>query len=152
MNTFLLIAQSITLALGGVVLIVRMDRRAASYPQPGDATVTAVFPIVGRPSDGQTVIAAAIANSGRSPVVVGLSTRRALLPGSNRTRTAVVHRTTGRRYHASRQAVVDTVPAHTVRQVSVPVSGIWLRHRLVVIIGQSDGRLSATSAVVTLAG
>ncbi len=152
MNAFLLIAQSITLALGGVVLIVRMDRRATPCPQPGEATVTAVFPVVDRPSDGQTVIAAAIANFGPSPVLVGLSTRRALLPGGNRTRTAVVHRTTLRRYHASRQTVVDTVPANTIRQVAVPVSGGWLRHRLVVIIGQSDGRLSATSAVVTLAG
>ena len=149
MHAFILLALSLTLTVGGSGLIVAAERRATSGPRPGDATVTAVSPIVDRPGDRQTVVIAAIANPGPTPVLVGLSLHRKPLPGG-RTRTMAVHRTARRRYHASRQTVVAAVPDGAVNRLSVPVPGRGSRYRLVAVIGQPDGRLCVISAPVRI--
>jgi hypothetical protein len=149
MHAFILFALSATLTAGGSVLIVAAERRALTCPRPGDASVTAVSPIVDRPGDGQTVVAAAIANPGSAPVLVGLSLRRKLLPGG-RTRTAAARRTARRRYHASGQTVVAAVPDGAISRLSVPVPDRRRRYRLVAVIGQLDGRLCVVSAPVTI--
>jgi hypothetical protein len=149
MHAFILFALSATLTAGGSILIVAAERRALTCPRPGDASVTAVSPIVDRPGDGQTVVTAAIANPGSAPVLVGLSLRRKLLPGG-RTRTIAARRTASRRYHASRQTVVAAVPDGAISRLSVPVPDRHRRYRLVAVIGQLDGRLSVVSVPVTI--
>jgi hypothetical protein len=149
MHAFLLFALSATLTAGGSVLIVSAERRAYACPRPGDASVTAVSPIVDRPGDGQTVVTAAIANPGSAPVLVGLSLRRKLLPGG-RTRTAAARRTGRRRYHASRHTVVAAVPGGAISRLSIPVPDRRRRYRLVAVIGQLDGRLCVVSVPVTI--
>ncbi|HTU06526.1 MAG TPA: hypothetical protein VMG13_13315 [Trebonia sp.] len=149
MHAFILFALSATLTAGSSVLIVSAARRAYTSPRPDDASVTAVSPIVDRPGDGQTVVTAAIANSGSAPVLVGLSLRRKLLPGG-RTRTTAARRTSRRRYHASRHVVVAAVPDGGITRLSVPVPGHRRRYRLVAVIGQLDGRLCVTSVPVTI--
>lgn len=150
MHAFILTALTATLALGSAGLIVAIQRRAASCERPDDATVTAVFTIADRPSDGQTVVAVVIANPGRVPVLAGLSLRRALLPGRY-TRATTGSRTTRRRYQAARHEVVAAVPDDAISRICVPVPGTRSRYRLVVVIGQSDGRLRIISAPVTIA-
>ena len=149
MHAFILVALSAVLAAGGSALIIAAERRAFGGPRPGDAAVTAVSPIVDRPGDGQTVVSVAIANPGPAAVLVGLSLRRKLLPGS-RTRTTTVRRTARRCYHASRQTVVAAVPGGQISRLSVPVPGAGRRYRLVAVIGQPDGRLCVISTPVTI--
>jgi len=149
MHAFILFALSATLTAGSSVLIVAAGRRAYTSPRPGDASVTAVSPIVDRPGDGQTVVTAAIANPGSAPVLVGLSLRRKLLPGG-RTRTTAARRTSRPRYHASRHAVVAAVPDGAITRLSVPVPAHRRRYRLVAVIGQLDGRLCVVSVPVTI--
>jgi hypothetical protein len=150
MHAFILFALSATLTAGSSVLIVAAERRALTCPRPGDASVTAVSPIVDRPGDGLTVVTAAIANPGTAPVLVGLSLRRKLLPGA-RIRTTAARRTARRRYHASRQMVVAAVPDGAISRLSVPVPDRHRRrYRLVAVIGQLDGRLCVASVPVTI--
>jgi hypothetical protein len=151
-NTYILIALTTALALAGARLVVALERRAASGPRPGDATVTAVLSAQDWPTEGEALITAAISNPGPVPVLVGLLLRRQLLPvawGS----TTVVYRTTRPRYQAGQQALVAAVPEGQIDRLSVPVanSGTRRRHRLVITIGQPDGRLQVVSAPVTIA-
>jgi hypothetical protein len=153
MHAFVLLALSLTLTVGGAGLIVAADRRAFGGPRPGDATVTAVSPIVDRPGDGQTVVTAVIANPGTAPVLVGLSLRRQLLPRlppGGGTRTRVASRTARRCYHAGRQEVVAAVADGAVSRLPVPVPGRGRRYRLVAVIGQPDGRLCVLSVLVSI--
>jgi hypothetical protein len=149
MHAYILLALSLTLTVGGSGLIIAAERRAFGSPRPGDATVTAVSPIVDRPGDGRTVITAAIANPGATPVLVGLSLRRRLLPGG-RTKATAARRTARRCYHASRHMVVAAVADGAVSRLSVPVPGHGRRYRLIAVIGQPDGRLCVISAPVTI--
>jgi hypothetical protein len=148
-NTLILIALTAGLAAGGAHVARLMDRRAATRPRPGDATVTAVVIAADWPSEGQTTVSVGIRNPGSTPVLVGMLIRCRLLP-TGRSRTSVARRTSRRRYQPSRQAVISAVPEGAVGRLSIPVPDgrARRRHRLVLLIGQADGRLSVVSTPV----
>jgi hypothetical protein len=148
-DAFILIVLSVALVLGSAAFIVTIDRGVASLPRPGDATATTAFTVTDWPSDGQTAITVAVANPSSGPVLVGLSLRRVLLPGG-RPRMRVPYRTTRARYQPSRQAAVAAVREATISGLSVPVPS-GRRYRLVIMIGQSDGRLCVLSAPFRIA-
>jgi hypothetical protein len=149
MYTLILAALSIALALGGAVFVVAIDRRAAAWSRPGDATVGMVVTVADRPSDGRTAFSVEIANPGSVPVLAGLSLRRALLPGGWKT-VSVARRTTRPHYQPDRQATVAVVPPESVSLVSVLVPSDHPRYRLAIMLGQSDGRLHVIRAPVTI--
>jgi len=148
-HTYSLIALAALLSLGVAGLMVVIDRRAASRPRPGDAIVTDMVTALDWPNDGEAAILLAIANPGPVPVLVGLLPRRQLLPGGRR-RITVDGRTTRPRYLASAQAAVAAVPGGETGRLSVPIT-CARRCRLVIMIGQSDGRLQVISAPVAVA-
>ena len=151
MHTLILIALTAGLAAGGAHVVRVMDRRAAACPRPGDATVTAISAAADWPSEGQATVSVAISNPGSLPVLVGVLLRRRLLP-AGRSRTSVAQRTSGRRYQPSRQAAVAAVPEGEVGRLSVlvPDGRAWRRYRVVLLIGQPDGRLSVISTSVCI--
>jgi hypothetical protein len=150
-HNLILIALTAGLAAAGAHVVRAMDRRAIARPRPGDATVTAVSAAADWPSEGQATVSVAIWNPGSLPVLVGVLLRRRLLP-AGRSRTSVARRTSGRRYQPSRQAAVAAVPAGEAGQLSVlvPDGRARRRYRLVLMIGQPDGRLSVISTPVCI--
>jgi hypothetical protein len=146
-NAAILIAEVTILMLGGAVLILAAQRRAAARPRPGDAIVTAVFTVADYPDRGAAEVAVAIANPGGSPVLVGLSPRRRGWPGRGM-RATVPSRTTRRRYRADRQVTVGAVPPRSIGRLTTPVP---VRPcRLAVVIGQPDGRLRVVNVPVAV--
>jgi hypothetical protein len=142
-NAFFLAIPLAAITLACLAVIFIADSAIGSLPRPDDATVATAFTAADWPGDGQTAVTVAIANPG-SAVLVGVSLRRVLLPGG-RPRRRVSRRTTRPRYQPSRQAAVAAVPRGTISGLSVPVRDS--RHyRLVVIIGQADGRLCVFSS------
>jgi hypothetical protein len=150
-HTLILIVLTAELAAAGAHVVRVMDRRAASRPRPGDATVTAISAVADWPSEGQATFSVAIWNPGSLPVLVGVLLRRRLLP-AGRSRTSVARRTSGGRYQPSRQAAVAAVPKGKVGQLSVlvPDGRARRRYRFVLLIGQPDGRLSVISTPVCI--
>ena len=150
MDPFILTVLLVALALGGVAFVAWVDRGLASLPRPGDATPTTAFTLMDWPSHGQTAVTVAVANPGSGAVLVGLSLRRVRLPGGG-PKTRVPYRTLRLRYQPSRQAAVAAVPAAAISGLSVPVPD-GRRYRLVIMIGQSDGRLCVLSAPFRITG
>ena len=147
MNAFIVIAESATLMLGGAALVLSAERRAAAAPRPADAAVTAVFTLAGYPDESTSKVIVVIANSGDTPVLVALSTRRVGWPGRG-IRTTVPSRTTQRRYRADRQDTIGVVPPQSVSRLSMLIPA-QLRCRVAVVIGQADGRLRVISVPVS---
>jgi hypothetical protein len=146
-NAAILIAEVTILMLGGAVLILAAQRRAAARPRPGDAIVTAVFTVADYPDKGTAEVAVAIANPGGSPVLVGLSPRRRGWPGHGM-RATVPSRTTRRRYRADQQVTVGAVPPRSISRLSALIPARPCH--LAVVIGQPDGRLRVVSVPVTV--
>jgi hypothetical protein len=140
----------VVLALGSTVVILGANRDVASLPRPGDATVTTAFILLDWPREGDTVVNATVANPGTAPVLVGASLRRRLVPG-RRPRITVPRRTSHTRYRPVSQAAMIAVPGGAISKVSVPVPDRRRRYRLIVIIGQSDDRLSVFSTPLHVA-
>jgi hypothetical protein len=146
-TAFILIAESAALMLGSTALILATERRAASGPRPGDATVTAVSTIAAFPDENTSKVIVVIANPGDMPVLVALSPRRRGWPGRG-IRTKVASRTTRRRYRADRQATIGVVAARSVTRLSMLIP-VHRRCRVAVAIGQPDGRLRVISVPVS---
>jgi hypothetical protein len=148
-DALILIAMSAPIAVGGAALILGIERFAAAWPQPGDAEVTAVQAVPDDRDGSIGAVTVIIANHDRAPVLVGLTPRRPGWPG-RRSRTTTPSRTTRRRYRADRQATVSVVPANTTAGIPVPIPAGFRRGRLVVVVGQSGGRLRVTSVPVRI--
>lgn len=147
MHALILALASVTLALGGAAVILVADRRAAALPRPGDAQVTGVSVQRDFPAEGTTTVAVAVANPGTTPVLVGLSPRGRGLPGRGK-RTTTPYRTTLRRYRADQHATIGVVAPGSVSRLPVLIAaGSWCR--IVIVVGQPDGRLHVTSVPVT---
>jgi hypothetical protein len=152
-NVFFLAVLPVAVTLVSLAVIRTADRGAAAWRRPGDATVAAAFTQADWPGTGETGVTVSIANPGSAPVLVGVSLRRALLPGGWPQRT-VPRRTSRPRYQPTSQTAVAAVSPGTTGGLSVPVRDSR-RYRLVVIIGQADGRLCVTSSpfrVIRLGG
>ena len=149
MNALILIAMSAPIAVGGAALILEIERFAAAWPRPGDAEVMAVQAVQDCRDGSISAVTVIIANHDRAPVLVGLTPRRSGWPG-RRSRTTVPSRTTRRRYRADRQATLSVAPANTITAIPVPIPANFRRGRLVVVVGQSGGRLRVTSVPITI--
>jgi hypothetical protein len=147
-HALILVAVTVTLMLGGAALILMAERRAAAWPQPDDAAVTAVFNVADYPDKGTATVTVVITNPGNTPVLVGLSPRRPGWPGRG-PRTTVPYRTNRRRYRADRQAAVGVVPPESASRLLVLLP-TGRRYRLAVIVERSDGRLRVISVPVTV--
>ncbi|HEX3963986.1 MAG TPA: hypothetical protein VHZ03_46300 [Trebonia sp.] len=135
------------IAAGAAVVMNAVDRRAAcALPRPVDATAAVAFTLEDWPTPGEAAIAVIITNPGPVPVLAALSLRRAPLPGG-RPRTVLARWTSRPRYRPGRQAAMAAVQEESMGGLCVPVSR-HRRFRLVIVIGQSDGRLLVTSAPV----
>ena len=135
------------LAAGAAAVMNAADRRAVgARPRPGDATAAVAFTLEDWPSPGEAAIAVIITNPGPGPVLAALSLRRAPLPGG-RARTELARWTTRPRYRPGRQAAMTAIREDSMGRLCVPVAR-HRRFRLVITIGQSDGRLLVTSAPV----
>jgi hypothetical protein len=150
-HTLISIGVTAALAAGGAYVVRVMDRRAASRPRPGDATVTAISAVADRPIRGQATVSVTISNSGSVPVLASMLIRRRLLP-AGRGRTSVARRTGARRYRPCSQGAVAAVPEGEVGELSilVPDRRAWRRYHVVLLIGQPDGRLIVIRAPVCI--
>lgn len=146
MHALILALAAATLTFGSAALILVANSRAAS-PRPSDATVTAVSVLRDYPDEGTAMIAVAISNPGPMPVVVGLSARGRGWPGRG-TRTTTPHRSSRRRYRADQQTTIGVVAPGSVSRLSALIA-TDRRCRIVVVVGQPDGRLRVTGVPVT---
>jgi len=140
-------ATAATLALCGADLRVAAGYRAAAWPRPDDATVTAVLATPGHPAEAIATVTVAITNPSDSLVLVGISPRRRGWHGGG-TRTMVPVLAGRRRHRANLQAVVCLVLPQSVGRLSVPIPGDR-RCRLAVVADQSGRRLRVISVPVT---
>ena len=106
MNIIILIAALITLIFAGAALLAVVGFRNGD--RPDDARVTAVT-VTDHPDDGTAEVAVTIANSGGSPVLIGLSPRRPGLPGCGM-RATTPFWTIRRRYCADKQVTMGALP------------------------------------------
>jgi hypothetical protein len=150
-DDFILASPLVALTVGTMAVLTKFALDVASLPRPGDATVATAFTIMDRdwPSSGEAGVTVVVANPGLAPVLVGLSLRRRLLPGG-RLRRRVPRRTSRRRYQPTRQAAIAAFSAGAIGELSVPVPDSR-RYRLVIVIGQQDGRLCVHSAPLRVA-
>lgn len=150
MDAFIVIAMTVPCILGGAALIVEVERCLAAWPRPGDAAVTAVLTVADYPDGSIGEVTVVIANPDAAPVLVGVTPRRRGWPGRGQ-RTTIASRTTRRRYRADRQATVSAVPPKAITSIPVRIAADFHRCRLVIVVGQSGGRLRVTSVPITIA-
>ena len=114
-----------------------------SGDRSGDARVTAVLREAGQPDEPRPVVVATVRNSSGTPVLAGLSVRRARVPqwlgGSL---SATVPRWTSRRaYRPAAYPTVGIVPGDTTVRFMVPVHKAARAYQLTAAVGQAGGRL-----------
>ncbi len=116
--------------------------------RPADATVTARLRDAGQPGEPRPVLVATVRNPSGTPVLAGLSARRARAPGwlggghavTVPARTAT--RTAARRgLRPTGCACVGVVAAYGSACFTVPVRAPARRYLLMAAVGQAGGRL-----------
>jgi hypothetical protein len=105
-----------------------------------DATVSAVLRNAGQPGEPRPVVVATVSNPSGTPVLAGLSARRARWPGGGQCVT-VPRATRRRKFRPSAYATVGVVPAGGTVRFAVPVAAPARRYRLTAVTGQAGGRL-----------
>jgi len=117
---------------------------------PADATVTARLRDAGQPDEPRPVVVATVRNPSGTPVLAGLSARRARAPrwlgGGGVT---VPARTARRRLRPSAYPTVGVVPARGSARFTVPVAAPARRYLLTTAVGQAGGRLRLHRLLVT---
>jgi hypothetical protein len=141
-----MVSFGISMAVSVAVLALLCWYAAAGFrsgDRPDDARITAVLRDAGQPDEPRPVVVATVRNPSRTPVLAGLSVRRARVPewlggGLNVT----VPRRTGRRaYRPSAYPTVGIVPGDATVRFTVPVPAAARRYRLTAAVGQAGGRL-----------
>jgi hypothetical protein len=108
--------------------------------QETDAKVSAVLRNAGQPDEPRPVVLATISNPCGTPVLAGLSARRARWPGGGQCVT-VPRVTRRRKFRPGAYATVGVVPAGSTVRFAVPVAAPARRYRLTAVTGQAGGRL-----------
>ena len=132
----------IGLAVAIVVLAALCAAAAAGFrngDHQADATVVAVLTDAGQPDEPRPVVVATVRNPSGTPLLAGLSVRRAALPGGHT--VTVPRRTARRRLRAGAYATIGVVPAGGSARLTVPVRASARRYVLTAAIGQAGGRL-----------
>jgi hypothetical protein len=108
-----------------------------------DAKVSAVLRNAGQPDESRPVVVATVRNPSGTPVLTGLSVRRARLPYwlTGALSVTVPRRTRRRKFRPGGYACVGIVPGETTVRFMVPVRAAAPRYRLTAAVGQSGGRL-----------
>jgi hypothetical protein len=114
-----------------------------SGDRPGDARVTAVLREAGQPDEPRPVVVATVRNPSRTPVLAGLSVRRARVPEwlGGRLNVTVPRRTGRRAYRPTAYPTVGIVPGDTAVRFTVPVPAAAAAYQLTAAVGQAGGRL-----------
>jgi hypothetical protein len=141
-----MVSFGISMAVSVAVLALLYWYAAAGFrsgDRSGDVRVTALLRDAGQPDEPRPVVVAAVRNPSQTPVLAGLSVRRAHVPewlaGSL---NVTVPRRTGRRaYRPGAFPTVGVVPGDTTARFTVPVTAAARRYTLTVAVGQAGGRL-----------
>jgi hypothetical protein len=108
-----------------------------------DAEVSAVLGQSGQPDESRPVVVATVRNPSRTPVLAGLSARRARIPGwlCGGLDVTVPRLTRRRAFRPSAYETVGVVPGETAVRFVVPVPAPARRYLLTAVTGQPGGRL-----------
>jgi hypothetical protein len=111
--------------------------------RPEDAAVCAALRSSGQPGEDRPVAVVALGNPDGTPVLAAVAVRRALLPGwlVGAVDSAVPRRTARRAYRPGCFPTVAVVPGGQYAELSAPVPAAARRYLVVVLVGQSGGRL-----------
>jgi hypothetical protein len=136
-----------TLAFAGIVLLVEIGIRDGD--RPGDVRVSVEPWTSGQPDEQRPVLITEIQNPSGTPVLAGLTARRARMPGWLAANTvSVPFRTTRRGLRADDYGTVGIVPGSGTARFSVPVGQTAKRYRLTAAVGQRDHRLRVYTVYV----
>lgn len=151
--TPLLLPLSLPLSLGALAfagLFLLAETGIRNGDRPGDARVSVEPWTAGQPDERRPVLIAEIRNPSGTPLVAGLSARRARIPGPLAGSTvSVPFRTTRRGLRAGDYDTVGIVPESGTARFTVPVERAAKLYRLTVAVGQSDRRLRVHRIYVT---
>ncbi len=114
--------------------------------RPDDAAVRAALRSSGQPGEERPVAVVALGNPSGTPVLAAVAVRRALLPGwlaemLGADGSAVPRRTARRAYRPDGFPTVAVVPGGQYAELSAPVPAAARRYLVMVLVGQSGGRL-----------
>jgi hypothetical protein len=141
------------LAAGVAVLALLCWCAAAGFrngDRATDAQVSAVLRAAGQPDEPRPVVVATVRNPSGTPVLAGLSARRARVPDwlGGTLSVTVPRRTRRRKFRPGAYATVGIVPGEATVRFTVPVPAAASRYRLTAAVGQSGGRLRVYHAYV----
>jgi hypothetical protein len=141
-----MVSFAIGMAVCAAVLALLCWCAAAGFrngDQATDAEVSAVLRQSGQPGESRPVVVATVRNPSRTPVLAGLSARRARAPGwlAGGLDVTVPRLTRRRAYRPSAYATVGVVPGETAVRFVVPVPAPASRYLLTAVTGQAGGRL-----------
>jgi hypothetical protein len=141
-----MISFAVGLAAGVAALALLCWVAAAGFrngDRATDAKVSAVLRDGGQPDESRPVVVATVCNPSGTPVLTGLSVRRARVPQwlGGALSVTVPRRTRRRKFRPGGYACVGIVPGQTAVRFTVPVPATARRYRLTAAVGQSGGRL-----------
>lgn len=136
----------VLLAAGGAALAAFGWLMAAGLrngDRPSDARVTAALGNAAQPDEPRPVVVATVRNPSGTPVLAGLSVRRARLPGwlAGGLDVTVPRRTARGRFRPGGYPTIGIVPALGTARFTVPVPASARRYLLTAVVGQAGGRL-----------
>jgi hypothetical protein len=140
-----MVSFGISMAVGAVVLALLCWYAVAGFragDRSGDARVTAVLREAGQPDERRPVVVVTVRNPSGTPVLAGLSVRRACVPQWLGGLTVTVPRRTSRRaYRPTAFPTIGIVPGGTAVRFMVPVHKAARAYQLTAAVGQAGGRL-----------
>ena len=155
-NLFIFISISVASALAAAAAAALHQIDLRTIPRPWDAIVTQVYCDIPRAGDDEIIAHATIVNPSVSPVLATVSVQRASRSMRERftragtpVRMKVAWRAGRRRYIVARRTSVNIVPPFGAVHLSTAFSATHERSRLVVLVGQHDGRLRGFSMPLT---